>query len=80
MHSIILTYEKKTEFKRNNVETVYNGIENLTFLGPRIWEIVPDYIKKSNNFEEFKQKIKLWNPENCPCRLSKRFLPQVGFL
>ena len=74
-----MTYEKN-EFKRNNVKTVYNGTETLTFLGPRIWEIVPDYIKKSNSFEEFKLKIKLWNPENCPCRLCKRFLPQVGFL
>ena len=71
---------KKAEFKRTNVKTVYNGTETLTFLGPRIWEIVPDYIKKSNSFEEFKLKIKLWNPENCPCRLCKRFLPQVRFL
>ena len=71
---------KNTEFKRNNVKTVYNGTEDLTFLGSRIWEIVPDYIKKSSSFKEFKVKIKLWNPENCPCRLNKRFLPQVGFL
>ena len=70
---------KKNEFKRNNVKTVYNGTETLTFLGPRIWEIVPDYIKKSNSFEEFKLKINLWNPENCLGRLCKRFLPQVGF-
>ena len=39
-------FRKKTEFKRNKVKTVYNGTETLTFLGPRIWEIVPDYIKK----------------------------------
>ena len=45
-----------------------------TELGPRIWEIVPDYIKKSNSFEEFKLKIKLWNTENCPCRLCKNVL------
>ena len=50
-----MTYEKN-EFKRNNVKTVYNGTE--TFLEPRIWEIVPDYIKKSNSFEKFKLKIK----------------------
>ena len=37
---------KKTEFKRNKVKTVYNGTKTLTFLGPRIWEFVPDYIKK----------------------------------
>ena len=73
-------FRKNAEFKRNNVKTVYSRTENLTFLGPRIWKIVPDYIKKSNSFEEFKLKIKLWNPENCPCRLCKRFLPQVGFL
>ena len=35
---------KKAEFKRTNVKTVYNGTKTLTFLGPRIWEIVPDYI------------------------------------
>ena len=56
------------------------GTETLTFLGPRMWKIAPVYIKKSSNFEEFKLKLKLWNRENCPCRLSKRFLPQVGFL
>ena len=38
--------KKETKFKRNNVETVYKGTENLTFLLPRIWEIVSDYIKE----------------------------------
>ena len=71
---------KETKFKRNNVKTVYNETETLTFLGPRIWKIVPDYVKKSNSFEEFKLKIRLWNPQNCPFRLCKSFLPQVGFL
>ena len=70
---------KKKEFKRNNVKTAYNGTETLTFLGPRSWKIVPDYIKKSDSFEEFILKINLWNPENCPGWLCKRFLPQVSF-
>ena len=39
-------FRKKRNFKKNNVKTVYNGTETLTFLGPRIWEIVPDCIKK----------------------------------
>ena len=39
----------------------------MIFLGPGIWEIVPDYIEKCNSLEEFKLKIKLWNPKNCPC-------------
>ena len=32
--------------KRNKVKTVYNGTKTLNFFGPRIWEIVPNYIKK----------------------------------
>ena len=65
---------------RNNVTCVYNGAETLSFLRPRILEIVPDYIERINNLEKFKIKIKLWNPENCPYWLCKRFLPQVSFL
>ena len=62
------------------VGLVLNGLKrnwNFDFLGPRIWEIVSDYIKKSNNLEEFKLKIKLRNPEKW---LHKRFLRQVCFL
>ena len=58
---------------------MYSGTETLTLLGPRIWEIVPDDIEKSNSSEEIKLEIKLWNPEKCPCRLYKKFLPQVVF-
>ena len=47
---------KNTEFKRNNVKTVYNGTENLTFLGPRIWKIVPDYIKKVAALRNLRRK------------------------
>ena len=47
---------KKAEFKRTNVKTVYNGTETLTFLRPRIWKIVPDYIKKSTALRTLKRK------------------------
>ena len=70
---------KKLNLRETMLKTVYNGTESLTFLGPGVWDIVEDCIKKSNNFEEFKLKIKLWNPGNYPCRLCKRFLPQVEF-
>ena len=59
---------------------MYKRDATLTFLESRIWKIVPDYIQKSNSFDKFKLKIKLWNPESCPSRLCKRFLPQAGFL
>ena len=68
------------EFKLENVKTVHYGTESLSFLGPKIWELVPLEIKSSQSLEDFKQKIKSWIPENCPCRLCKTYLPQIGFI
>ena len=45
-----------------------------------IWKMAPDCTKKSNSLKEFKLEINLWESDNCPCRLCKEFLPQVGFL
>ena len=59
------------EFKLENVKTVHYGTGSLSFLGTKIWKLVPLEIKTSHSSEEFKKKIKSWIPENCPCRLSK---------
>ena len=33
-------------------------MDSLTYLGPNIWNIIPEYIKKSGSFNVFKTKIK----------------------
>ena len=45
------------EFKLENVKTVHYGTESLSFLGPKVWELVPLEIKSSHSLEEFKKKI-----------------------
>ena len=40
------------------VNSVYHGTERLSFLGPKIWEQVPQEIKESANIAIFKSKIK----------------------
>ena len=35
------------------VRSVYNGTESLSFLGPKIWDIVPTELKKSEIFKRF---------------------------
>ena len=68
------------EFKLENIKTVHYVTESLSFLGPKIWEIVPLEIKSSHSLEEFKKKIKSWIQENCPCRLCKTYLHHIGFI
>ena len=62
------------------VKSVHKGLESLSYLGPKIWELLPLEIKETETFSQFKAKIKKWNPKNCPCRLCKIYLQNVGFI
>ena len=46
------------EFKLENVKAVHYGNNSLSFLGPKIWELVPLEIKYFHFLEEFEKKIK----------------------
>ena len=59
--------------------TVKYGTETSSYLAPKIWSIVPQTIKESTFIYSFKTKIRKWKPD-CPCRLRKRYLQNVGFI
>ena len=67
-------------FSIPNVKTVYHGSESLSNLGPRIWNLVPDNLKQLDDINSFKTEIKNWIPTECPCRLCKSYIPNVGFV
>ena len=62
------------------MKTVRYGTETITCLGPKIWSIIPDQIKESASLETFRQKIKSWKPNSCPCRICKTYIANVGFV
>ena len=66
--------------ERRGVKSVRYGTESISSLTPKIWEILPNEIKDSDTLQTFKAKIKKWVPIECPCRLCKIYLPQVGFI
>ena len=53
----------------HKIRTVHYGTETITYLGPKIWSIIPDKIRESASLGNFRQKIKLWKPDSCPCRI-----------
>ena len=61
-------------------KSVRYGEETLRSLGPKVWHILPSDIKSSQNLVIFKTRIKLWIPKNCPCRLRKPYIVNLGFL
>ena len=60
--------------------SVCYGEETLRSLGPKVRHILPSDIKNSQKLAIFKNKIKLRIPKNCPCRLCKPFIANLGFL
>ena len=67
-----------SDFVRPRIRSVFNGEESISYLGPKIWDIVPPELKALETVNAFKIEIKKWKPE-CPCRLCKPFIQNVGF-
>ena len=75
-----IKYNSKFPFQTFNVRTTTFGTDSLSYLGPKIWSILPNCIKESKCLEEFKMKIKPWKPRGCPCRICKTYIQGVGYI
>ena len=74
-------YCTKNIFATRNVHTVKYGTESLAHLGPKVWAIIPSELKNdTNSLNEFKNKIKTWKPDKCPCNLCKVYIAGVGYI
>ena len=68
------------EFGRPLVKSAFNGTETISYLRPRIWDLVPLEMKQKKSLAAFKKVIKTWNPHNCPYRLCKKYVAGIGFI
>ena len=71
---------QRSQFHIPPVRTVFSGTESITFLGPKIWELIPDEMKELESLWEIKIAMKLWKATSCPCRLCKQYFYGIGFL
>ena len=69
-----------TYFKSRKISSTLHGSESLSYLGPRIWELLPDSLKNASNLTTFKNQIKKWAPEKFPCRICRRYVQGIGFV
>ena len=49
---------KNSQFTIPPIRTVYHRSESISFLGPKISNILPDRLKNTNNIEAFEMQIK----------------------
>ena len=70
-------------FRSYNVKTVLYGTETLSYLGPKIWNLVPSNIRDCATepiFRKKMEKCKKWKPDRYPCRLCKVFISNLGYI
>ena len=70
----------KSILQRTKDCTVYHGTESISSLAPKIWELIPNDLKEENSLAVFKDKIKKWTNDKCPCRLCKKYVAHLGFI
>ena len=66
--------------QRRRNRTVYFGTESISLLAPKIWELIPSDIRSAKSLGIFKEKIKFWKTDKCPCRLCKTYIGNMGFI
>ena len=68
--------EFATEWKR----TVWYGLETLCYSYSQLWALLPDGLKEMNSLSQFKKMNKYWICSDCPWRLRKVYIQDLGFL
>ena len=46
-----------------NDDNVLDGIESVSYMGPKIWMLIPSEIRQISPLPVFQKKIKKWKPE-----------------
>ena len=54
------------------------GKETIASLGAQISNLVPKNLKCLKSFNEFKKNIREWTIKECPCRLCKVYVQNLG--
>ena len=72
--------QTNSRFRSRKICTAKYCIETPSYLSPKLWNLVPNEYKSIESLADFKEKIKTWVPENCPLRLFKTYIHQIGFL
>ena len=64
----------------NLAKTITSGINSIFYLAPKIWDQIPTAIKECKSLNTFKQKIRKWIPQKCPCPLYKTYVANLGYI
>ena len=60
-----------SHFRSRSIRATKHGIEKPSYLGSKLWNLVPNEYQTIKSFADFKAETKTSFPEDCPSRLCK---------
>ena len=67
----VLKCTKKSNFELPAIKTVFYILESVRYLGPKVWNLVPDKLKKKSRF--YKKNVKCLEFKNLRCNLCRKY-------
>ena len=65
---------------RSSIRTNKFGFETISTIGAVLWRNLPNDIKNPDSLNIFKHRIKQWTPDNCPCKICRNFIKNLGYI
>ena len=84
MSQLFRAKERKYNLRKDNAivshipHSTNYGLNTISHLAPKIWEIIPNEIKSCKPLNSFKAKINMWVPTNCPYNRCRPYVHNVG--
>ena len=66
--------------RQQKERTVRHGLATALYRVSQLWSLVPEDLKSLPDVNLFKSKIKHWACTECPCKLCKTYLKNIGYV
>ena len=78
----LIKYNLRTQsdFFRNSVNSSNYGLNSIRFFASKVWQTVPMDMKNLKSLQDFKNKIRKWEPDGFDCKLCKDFVSSLGYV
>ena len=79
-HEPAYSLRSGNHLSQSNIRTTHYGIQTISNLGAKIWNLLPGEIKNDSSLSVFKTKIKKSIPKKRPCKLCQTYIKNIGFI
>ena len=75
-----LQFKSGVTVTRRNTRTNKFGFETIITIGAVLWQNLPNHLKNSDSLNTFKHRIRQWPPDNCPSKICRNFIKNLGYI